>query len=209
MKVKKSYYVIFVLLISFIFLSFVVVKNNNVFLADKSVFDYIINYKSPYLTSILYPITMLGSTLSVILILIILLFVFYKKDKLFYYKYLLINTVFSTLLMSILKNTIKRPRPEFKWIKQGGYSYPSGHTITALVLYGTLILIVNKTIKGKKKHILNIILSIIIFLISLSRIYFAAHYFTDVLASILLGFIILIVSSNFIKEQPHDKNKDK
>ena len=51
--------------------------------------------------------------------------------------------------MKVLKHIIKRIRPSWKWIVQSGFSYPSGHTISAVLLYGTLILLVYKKVHGK------------------------------------------------------------
>ena len=49
-----------------------------------------------------------------------------------------------------------------------------------------------------------------IFLISISRIYFGVHYLTDVIASLILGSIILIISNSFMdKEFLNDKNRNK
>ena len=105
---------------------------------------------------------------------------------------------------------IKRVRPSWKWIIQGGFSYPSGHTICAFVFYGTLMLLIYKKVKGKYKKPLLIGFSLMIFLTGFSRIYFGAHYLTDVLASVILGLIILIISNMFMnKEFKSDKNKDR
>ena len=112
--------------------------------------------------------------------------------------------------MQSLKRIIKRIRPAWKWIVQGGFSYPSGHTISCVVLYGTLILLVSKRVKGKFKTPLIIFFSLMIFLISVSRIYFGVHYVTDVVASLILGSVILIISNIFIeREIDNDKNKDR
>ena len=129
------------------------------------------------------------------------------KKKFYLYNYIFINVTIGSLIMWILKNIIRRPRPSWKWIKQSGFSYPSGHTVAAFLLYGTLILIVNKKIKGKMKYICYLILSLIMVLIGISRIYFGAHYISDVVASIILSLIILIISSLYINGDENDKNK--
>ena len=49
-----------------------------------------------------------------------------------------------------------------------------------------------------------------IILTGISRVYFGVHYLTDVLASVILGSIILIISNIFMnKEFNDDKNKVK
>lgn len=207
-KVKKDYYFISVLLILFIFLTSVVVSGKTSFL-DESFFNNIIKLENNFLTKVLYVITSIGSTIGVVIVLIFLVGLFIKKKILSDFKYVLCNVSIGVILMQVLKHIIKRVRPSWKWIKQAGFSYPSGHTISAILLYGTLILLVHKKVNGKYKKPIILFLSLMIFFISISRIYFGVHYLTDVIASILLGTVILIISNIFMdKEFSSDKNKN-
>lgn len=208
-KNKKEYFLLAILMICFIILTMFVVFDKT-FTVDKYIFDNLINIKNDLLTKILYSLTKIGSLVGVMVILIITMFMFLKRKKLSYFKYVLINVLLGTVVMEILKNIIKRIRPSWKWIVQGGFSYPSGHTISAVLLYGTLMLLVNKLIKDKNKNVLTIFFACLMILIPLSRIYFGVHYFTDVMAGYIIGFIILIISNIFInKEVEHDKNKNR
>ncbi len=208
-KIKKEYYLIAVLLVLFGILTLFVINNltDNI---DLFLYKLIIKIKNDPLSKILYVITMIGSEIGVISVLVLTLIIFYKRKKLSYIKYVIVNVGVGAIIMEVLKHLIKRIRPSWKWIMQGGFSYPSGHTISALLLYGTLVLLVYKLLKGKRRNLLIMFFTLMIIFIALSRIYFGAHYFTDVLASILLGTIILIISNMFInKEIENDKNKTK
>lgn len=208
-KIKKEYYLIAVLLILFTLLTLFVVFGK-ADLIDEKVFNSVIRLKSSALTKVLYIITNIGSTIGVVSILLFLGIIFWRKKSFSDFKYVVGNAGIGVLLMKILKHMIKRIRPTWKWIVQGGFSYPSGHTISAVVLYGTLILLVNKKLNGKYKTPIIIFLSLMIFLISISRIYFGVHYLTDVVASLILGSIILIISNSFMnKEFLNDKNRNK
>lgn len=209
-RIKKEYYFIGILLLAFIILTILVV-NKNTILVDKSVFNVLIYLKNNIFTNFMYVITQLASTKSIILILIVLLILSLVTKKFSDYKYILINVLSGVITMKVIKEIIKRPRPEWKWIVQDGYSYPSGHTISAFLLYGSLILLINKKVKNKGlKILLTIICTLMIILTGISRIYFGAHYLTDVIASILLGSIILIISNYFInKRYYNDKDKDR
>lgn len=66
------------------------------------------------------------------------------------------------------------------------FGLPSGHTSTAVVLWGSLIILF------KQKWIKYLSVSLII-LVPMSRLYLARHFFADVLAGYLLGLIILII----------------
>ena len=208
-RIKKEYYFIAILLVIFLLLSiFVIGGNTNNF--DEVFFNKVIYFKKDILTKPLYVITTLASTVGIISILIITMIIFMKQKKLSDFKYVVINVVTGTVFMQVIKHLIRRPRPSWKWITQGGFSYPSGHTISAFLLYGTLILLVNKRIQGNLKKVLIVLFSLMIVLTGLSRIYFGAHYFTDVLGSIILGSVILIISNSFMNQEfDNDKNKDR
>lgn len=208
-RIKKEYYFISILLILFIMLT-LFVSLGKLDAIDQNAFNVIIRLKGDLLTRFLYVITNIASTAGVILILMLTLVIFLRRKSLSDFKYVVINVFTAVFLMQVLKNIIKRVRPGWKWITQGGFSYPSGHTISAFVLYGTLILLVNKKVNGKLRKPLTAFFSLMIFLTGFSRIYFGAHYLTDVLASLILGTIILLISNMFMnKEFESDKNKNR
>lgn len=208
--IKKKYVLIAILLMLFLILTGLVITGKMDVL-DKYLFDLLIKLKCTPLSNVLYVITQIGSSIGVIVVLLISLIPFIKTKKLSDFKYVLINTILGVLLMKGIKEIVRRVRPSWKWIKQGGYSYPSGHTISAVLLYGTLLLIVSKNVHGKLRKPLIVFLSIMMFLIPISRIYFGVHYLTDVLASVILGSIILIITSIIMDKEYyiHDKNKNR
>ena len=84
-----------------------------------------------------------------------------------------------------------------KLVKEGGYSFPSGHAMVSFGFYGFLIYLAYKKINNKKiKYPLIISLALLILLIGISRIYLGVHYATDIIGGFIIGFIYLIV---FIK----------
>ena len=208
-KIKKEYYFISILLILFIILTIFVISGKTSYI-DEMTFNSLISLKNKPLTNSLYVITSLGSTVGIIISLIVTLVIFLRYKALSDFKYVLGNVGFGVILMKVLKTIIRRVRPSWKWIVQGGFSYPSGHTISSLLFYGTLILLINKKVKGRYKKPLIYVFSLMILLIGISRIYFGVHYLTDVVASILLGSIILIISNIIMnREFNNDKNKIK
>lgn len=208
-KIKKEYYFIAVLLILFILLTLFVALGK-VDLIDEAAFKSIIKLKGNVITNVLYVITTLASTAGVFALLFITSVIFLKHKAFSDFKYVIVNVSIGVVLMQIIKNIIRRVRPSWKWIVQGGFSYPSGHTISALLLYGTLMLLVYKKVHGRIRKPLLIGFSLMIILTGFSRIYFGAHFLSDVLASMLLGTIILIISNIFMnKEFNNDKNKDR
>ncbi len=204
---KGEYYFIGILLILFILLTLFVVLGKLDFI-DEAFFNNIIKLKGNTITKFLYLITSLASTIGITILVILTGVIFIRKKAFSDFKYVVVNVFSGVFLMQILKHIIKRVRPSWKWIIQGGFSYPSGHTISAFLLYGTLMLLVYKKVNGKLRIPLLICFSLMIVLTGFSRIYFGAHYLTDVLASLILGLIILTISNIFMnKEFNNDKNK--
>lgn len=100
----------------------------------------------------------------------------------------------------VLKELVARPRPSAKLIHQIGLypksdSFPSGHVLFAVGLYGFLFFLVFTQLKERflLKKVLLGILSLPLILMGLSRIYLGAHWFSDVLGAYLVGYIWLFV----------------
>ena len=111
---------------------------------------------------------------------------------------------------TILKKVIARPRPDVSLhlISQGGFSFPSGHGATSLIVYGLGICLIRKYVKNEiLKNVLTVILSILIILIGFSRIYVGVHWPTDVLASWGLGIFIICMTLMVIENLENIKEK--
>ena len=158
--------------------------------------------------------THIGDTIPTICIAIVLLLIFSKwKDRVL----LSVSLGTTVAVNQILKHWIARPRPplERRLIKQGGYSYPSGHSMVSLCVYGVLMYFVSTKVKNKKiKVAIMTLLTLIILLIGISRIYVGVHYPSDVLGGYLLSITILLIvipliNYHFEGECKNDKNASK
>ena len=104
------------------------------------------------------------------------------------------NLVVITVLNQLLKHILQRPRPtEYRIIEESGYSFPSGHSMVSMAFYGYFIYLIYKYVKNKYlKWTAISLLSILICLIGISRIYLGVHYTSDVLAGFLISISYLI-----------------
>ena len=111
------------------------------------------------------------------------------------------NIVIITILNQLLKRILRRPSPtEFRIVEETGYSFPSGHSMVSMAFYGYLIYLIYRYIKNKYiKWSLIVLLSILICLIGISRIYLGVHYTSDVLGGFLLSISYLVVYISLIK----------
>ena len=107
----------------------------------------------------------------------------------------------------IIKNIIRRDRPNvLRLVKESGYSYPSAHAMTSVILYGYLIYLINKKISNKKLRIsLEILLGVLIFSICISRIYVGVHFASDILGGMVLGLAVIILMISLNKKYGGEK----
>ena len=192
MEKKRNFFkslLVIVLSLIFIYLTVCVIFNKQIYIDTIFYNLIVVNLRSLNLTNFFKVITYMGSSYMYIVLLVLGLIFIKNKDI----PLLMIgNVVASALLMSFLKNIIKRPRPDYKLIAENGFSFPSGHSLNAVVFYGLLIYLIHSNVKSKKIRIsLEIIFTLIILLIGLSRIYLGVHYASDVLAGFAFGFIWL------------------
>ena len=190
MNKKLKYIILIICLIIFILLS-ILVLNKRDFIIDSFIYSIIEKTINKSTTDAIKVLTYLGSAYPFILIIILSLFVKNKK----YCKYLSINLILISIINVIMKSLFSRPRPlDISLVEEVGYSFPSGHTLTSMAFYGLLIYFVTKSNLSKRlKIILNTILSLLILIVGLSRIYLGVHYFTDVIGGFLLAIIYLII----------------
>jgi membrane-associated phospholipid phosphatase len=98
------------------------------------------------------------------------------------------------LLNEWIKILVHRQRPflDGPFVDWSGYSFASGHTIGATLLYGQLLLFIPPALKARHWRLLSILSAIsLVALVGFSRIALGAHFLTDVLAAILFGIIWL------------------
>ncbi|MFO8069154.1 MAG: phosphatase PAP2 family protein [Alkalibacterium sp.] len=118
----------------------------------------------------------------------------HKKIALWY----VITVVFGAGVMNqIVKFIFQRERPTSveHLVTQGGYSFPSGHAMGAVIVYGALLFLIIRTYSNWKIILpATLVIVPLIALIGISRIYLGVHYPSDVIGGYSLGLAILSLS---------------
>ena len=187
---KKVLIVIFLFLLIFIVLSCFVYQNSLLSQQEVKIIKFVQSHLSKIPLSIPMFITDLayGTIRDFIVCGLIALLIIRRKykDAIIFFLALPITQY----IYSFIKIVIARPRPpiDVRLIDIENYSFPSGHSIMSMVLYGLLIYFVYKYVKNKiLKAILILILSILIIFIGFTRIWLGVHFLTDVIAGFSLG----------------------
>ncbi len=164
---------------------------------DANIYGLLFKTITPTTTSIMIGISFFASAGALIAISIISLLIF-KNKKL--PKYITLNLIISFILNRIIKIIVRRPRPDaFALVIEKGYSFPSAHAMVGFAFYGFIIYLILKSQKRKRQKVIyTTLLSLLIILIGISRIYLGVHYFTDVLGGFIIAMIYLVLFIKFI-----------
>jgi undecaprenyl-diphosphatase len=157
---------------------------------DNAVLQWIAQYRTPTLDAVMLEITFLGTGVVVLMIVAISgMFLWLTKHK-YSALLLLISTAGGLLLNNLLKAGFGRPRPHLvEWGTQAmTWSFPSGHAMSASVVYGTVAYLAARLQQRHAHRVATLICAaILIVLIGFSRLYLGVHYPSDVFAGVIIG----------------------
>ena len=201
-KVKNDKMLIASLILLIIFIFFVFL-HNYFNIIDDFVYSLVKPLISNDMTNIMQFITFFSDPIWCIL-LSCLMILFVKNKKIS--KAFLLNLILVFLLNYVLKILFSRNRPaDINLIVETGFSFPSGHAMISLGIYGFLIYLLLSSDKNKISKIIGTVsLVLLIFLIGISRIYLGVHYATDVIAGFIISASYLLLFIRFIYSKIKD-----
>lgn len=121
------------------------------------------------------------------------------------------TVVLSLALNTVIKVIIGRERPDIHrlaaFANEAGKSFPSGHSIFATIIFGSIFFICLGKLKNRSsKILLGILCIILIALVMFSRIFVGVHYPSDTIGGFLEGISILLLTyPTYIKYQEKSK----
>lgn len=110
----------------------------------------------------------------------------------------------SGIVNYLVKIIIRRPRPSSNLVEVfqslDSYSFPSGHVMFYITLFGFLIflaMIFHR--RSLKRNLLLIFPGAMVLLIGVSRIYLGEHWASDVIGGYILGSLTLLLTIKFYR----------
>jgi len=158
--------------------------------ADAQFSIWLHSHTLPLLTSAMFVVTSLGSSVFVSCIAVVFVLYLIWRRRLYWLAAFVSSVYGGMLLNKILKYVFERQRPHFDdpLLTLTSYSFPSGHTMTATVLYGVLAAYFFTTTQDWRRRVAIVfVASFLILLVGFSRIYLGAHYLSDVLGAMAEG----------------------
>lgn len=98
---------------------------------------------------------------------------------------------------SLLKGIIERPRPSPGLVevteRAGSFSFPSGHVMTSVILFGLMFVILDDVIHQRTlRRAAQAACLVVIVLMGPARVYSGAHWPSDVVAGYVFGALVLL-----------------
>lgn len=171
-----------------------VVYQTNPLPLDLAVQKAFFSLRGPLLNPLVIAVTHLSDTVTIVAFCAILLILPNRKK---YGLPVSLASLGGLAFYKPMKHIFLRARPDavLHLVKQGGFSFPSGHSVTSVIFYGLSIYLLNKHCKNDKlRRILTVICGFLALTIGPSRIYVGVHWPTDVLAGWCIGGAVLMVS---------------
>lgn len=197
MQIKRNTLIIILsfLIIAFIALS-IFIAQNPILPFDIRISLFVQKHQADWIDKVMLAISFFGelpwSLLSVLTVAAIFYWQKFKREGLF-----VASILMSGLIILGIKNIINRPRPTAFYVRlvevNRFQSYPSGHVLSYVLFFGFVIILMNrlKSIPKTTRTVVTYLSAFLMIMITPSRIYLGAHWFTDTLGGFLLGLICL------------------
>jgi len=149
-----------------------------------------------------------GGIIVAVLLALVFYLLFKQKEATIWFA---ATVVLSLALNTVIKVIIGRERPDIHrlatFANEAGKSFPSGHSIFATIIFGSIFFICLGKLKNRSsKILLGILCIILIALVMFSRIFVGVHYPSDTIGGFLEGISILLLTyPTYIKYQEKSK----
>ncbi|MFT4044937.1 MAG: phosphatase PAP2 family protein [Gordonia sp. (in: high G+C Gram-positive bacteria)] len=160
--------------------------------ADRAITDWVVAHRAQPWTCFAYAVTVLGNTVTLGIIAVIAAVVFARGRHVAEAMLMLAGPVSGYLVMIGVKQLFSRPRPphEDRLLQIESYSFPSGHAMMTMIVFGLLAVVICRLTGGMwmRRWVPAGAVLVSVF-VGVTRIYLGLHWFSDALAGWILGVL--------------------
>ncbi|MFK5926328.1 MAG: VTT domain-containing protein [Desulfuromusa sp.] len=157
--------------------------------ADQAVYNFLQALRSPWGDSLMVAVTELGDALSNTAVVIVVLLFLLLHKQLRTAAYWLLAVGGGIGLVQLFKWSLHRPRPIDIYHGVSSWGFPSGHTTMSVVVYGFLAILLIRSLSPRWRWLPFVFAFGVSLLVAFSRIYLGAHWLSDVLGGMALGWV--------------------
>jgi undecaprenyl-diphosphatase len=157
---------------------------------DDAAMKFMGSHQVPWISNAMVEVTTLGTGIVVAMIVAVSALFLWLYDYRNSATLLLVTTIGGLMLNMVLKLGFDRPRPQFfDWGTHAmSSSFPSGHAMSASIVYPTVAYLAARLEKTKLARFITLVVTaLLVALICFSRVYLGVHYPSDVLAGVVVG----------------------
>jgi membrane-associated phospholipid phosphatase len=177
-------------------LAFAVATGGPIVSLDGAVAAWLHSHATGFATDVLRAVTQLGGATVLLAVTIVAALVLLLKRRIAHAALMGGALVGGEGLNMALKAAFERPRPSFSepLATAAGYSFPSGHAMVTLTVYGALAFVTATSVKSRRARVLiSVAAAVLVLAVGFSRLYLGVHYVSDVLAAYGAGIAWLML----------------
>jgi undecaprenyl-diphosphatase len=141
-------------------------------------------------TDVFRAITTLGNFVTLVVVTVIAVAVFWRRRERTDAAFVALAFLGAQVLSSGMKLGFRRDRPFFPdpLATESTFSFPSGHALVSLAVYGSIALVLGRRLstRGRRALLLGVTTALAV-AIGFSRLYLGVHFLSDVLAGFAAG----------------------
>jgi membrane-associated phospholipid phosphatase len=142
------------------------------------------------LTDVFRAITTLGNFVTLVVVTVIAVAVLWRRRERTDGVFVAFAFLGAQVLSSAMKLGFRRERPFFPdpLATESTFSFPSGHALVSLAVYGSIALVLARRLRRRRDRIvLFSATGLLVLAIGFSRLYLGVHFLSDVLAGFAAG----------------------
>ena len=177
----------FIALASFALLLSAVIFDPQMALADAAVGQFLQGLRTDWATSAMVAITMMGDMAVLLPVALLLIAVLVAGRQWVAAGAVTAASLAGVIFVPMFKTLLHRARPIPMYQGADGFSFPSGHSTLATIVFGMVALFLAGSLPARFRGWIYGSFAALIALIGLSRVYLQAHWPSDVVAGMLFG----------------------